>query len=80
MHSFPISNFIFATPALRAGRRSSMNPLSERYTDISPEAETARRQRLIERIATDGIRPGEAFPRPILEAAEELRRTERKAA
>ena len=57
-----------------------MTPLSERYTDLSPEAETARRHRLIERIAKDGIRPGESFPPSILEAAYELRRTERKAA
>lgn len=57
-----------------------MTPLSERYTDLSPEAETARRQRLIQRIATEGIRPGESFPPSILEAADELRRTERKAA
>ena len=57
-----------------------MTPLSERYTDLSPEAETARRHRLIERIATDGIRPREAFPRSILEAAEELRRNQREAA
>lgn len=47
---------------------------------LCPLQEARRRQELIERIATDGIRPGEAFPPSILETAYELRRTERKAA
>lgn len=47
--------------------------MTERYTDISPEAEAARLTALIERIARDGLRQGEAVPQEILNKATSLR-------
>jgi hypothetical protein len=47
--------------------------LSENYVDLSPEAERARLWKLAQRIADEGLRPGESVPQFVMTMVDRVR-------